>query len=126
MADDQVMTGSRWIGPFQLRDYLERCIDPTQEWPPEAAGAYLISRRTWAGEPTAECDVLYVGSNPNAPTQFRNRIGLLVKDMLGLGRHRVGQSQWRIVHLELVLREKSSSPRPVRKLGCRHRVRSMQ
>jgi hypothetical protein len=100
MDDLKPKTAGHWIGPFRLRDYLERCIDPDQEWPPEAAGVYVVSRLPWAGQPSDGCGVLYVGSNPNAPIQFRNRIGFLVKDMLGFwgdiayGSHSGGQSIW--------------------------------
>ena len=100
MLEVEVGEGNRWVGPFRLRDYLERSIDPNQEWPPEAAGVYVVSRNPWADEPTADSCILYVGGNPNAPIQFRNRVGFLVKDMLGFwgdiafGSHSGGQSIW--------------------------------
>ncbi len=100
MRKAKVHNRARWVGPFRLRDYLERCIDPRQEWPPETAGVYLVSRDPWTKEPSAACRVLYVGSNPRVPTLFRQRIGYLVKDMLGLwgdvaGSHSGGISLWK-------------------------------
>lgn len=99
MTDVSLVIRSRWIGPFKLRDYLERSIDPAQIWPPEAAGVYVVSCNTWIDEPNSENRILYVGSNPKNPTQLRNRIGFLIKDMLGFwgdkhGSHSGGQSLW--------------------------------
>src|SRR5947209_3719162 len=70
--------GLRWIGPFRLRDYFDRCIDPTQERPPEAPGVYVVSRNSWNPRPSASCQPLYVGGNPKKPTYFRRRVGFLV------------------------------------------------
>ena len=33
----------RWVGPFQLRRLLDRCMDVKQPWPPEANGVYVVS-----------------------------------------------------------------------------------
>jgi hypothetical protein len=43
----------------------------------------VVTRNIWNIEPTAFAEVLYVGGNAKNPKQFRNRIGLLIKDMLG-------------------------------------------
>jgi hypothetical protein len=99
MSKTKRRRGGRWVGPFRLRDYLERCIEPTQEWPPETAGVYVVSRDPWPDEPSAACGVLYVGGNPHVPTLFRQRIGFLVKDMFGFwgdvaGSHSGGISLW--------------------------------
>ncbi|SIO27014.1 hypothetical protein SAMN05444166_3366 [Singulisphaera sp. GP187] len=85
MAEFDSGTGGRWVGPFRLRDYLERAIDPTHERPPEAAGVYIVSLYPWANEPTAEGCILYVGGNPKAPIQLRNRIGFWSRTCLGSG-----------------------------------------
>jgi hypothetical protein len=89
----------RWYGAFRVRDYLERSIAPDQVWPPEAAGVYVVTKLPWRGQPSSECQILYVGSNPNNSEQLRNRIGLLIKDMLGFwgdltGSHSGGQTLW--------------------------------
>jgi hypothetical protein len=89
----------RWIGPFRLGDYLDGCIDPTHERPPEAPGVYIVSRDSWSGRPTASCQALYVGANPKRPTYFRQRVGFLVMAMLGFSgdagwRHDGGQRCW--------------------------------
>ena len=87
----------RWVGPFRLREYLERSIDPKQEWPPEAPGVYVVSVDAWDREPSASSHVLYVGANPASPARFRHRVGELVIAMLGLGEellHTGGQRIW--------------------------------
>jgi hypothetical protein len=87
----------RWVGPFRLREYLERSIDPKQEWPPEKPGVYVVSVDAWDSEPSALSRVLYVGANPGSPVRFRIRVGELVIAMLGLGKggnHPGGQSIW--------------------------------
>jgi hypothetical protein len=100
LAEYNNAASNKWIGPFKLREYLEQSIDPAQEWPPEATGVYVVSHDSWDGEPTINSRVLYVGGNPNSPIQFRNRVGFLIKDMLGFwgdiayGSHSGGQSIW--------------------------------
>ncbi len=90
-----------WVGPFRLRDLLDRAMDNTQEWPKEEAGVYVVSRRPWKGEPVAESGILYIGSNSKNPEHFLKRIGDLIIDMLGFwgekansGHHSGGQTLW--------------------------------
>jgi hypothetical protein len=74
---------AQWCGAFRIRDYLERSTDPGQVRPPEAAGVYVVTKLPWDRHPTMDSHVLYVGGNSMDGKQFRNRIGLLIKDMLG-------------------------------------------
>jgi hypothetical protein len=76
---------SQWVGPFRLRTYLERCLDPKRELPQEAPGVYVVSRKAWKQQPSAASQVLYVGGNPNRHDYFRRRVWLLVMNMLGFG-----------------------------------------
>ena len=99
MSDGKSNPGFRWVGPFRLRDYLELSIDPNQVWPQEAPGVYVVTRDPWEGVPSTTSHVLYVGGNPYRADYFRQRIGFLVKDMLGFwgdaaGSHVGGQSLW--------------------------------
>src|ERR1700675_3994322 len=75
----------RWVGPFQLRTYLERCLDPKRELPPEAPGVYVVSRKKWKRRPSPASEVLYVGGNPNRDDFFPQRVGLLIMNALGFG-----------------------------------------
>src|SRR5262245_28676742 len=103
LARKVVMTSTsvlEWVGPFKIRDYLEKAIDEDQVWPPESGGVYVVSLRRWNGRPTKQCDVLYVGSNTGASNRFITRIGDLIADMLGFwgeqtGHHSGGQSLWK-------------------------------
>jgi hypothetical protein len=72
-----------WIGPYQLRAWLENCMNPDQRWPEERAGIYLVSLRSWTGEPTSDCVPMYVGTNTTNPNLFRHRVDNLVRDMVG-------------------------------------------
>ena len=92
-----VASKEKWIGSFQLREMLESLAPSrTAPAPPESGSAYLITRRPWRTNPTADCTPLYVGGNTGKSARFRTRIGDLVADMLGLfteetGHHSGGQ-----------------------------------
>jgi len=92
-----------WIGPFQLRAYLEKTIDDDQVWPPDSGGVYVVSSLAWNGQPTKEDDVLYVGSSTGKSDRFITRIGDLIADMLGFwgeqtGHHSGGIRLWEYCH----------------------------
>jgi hypothetical protein len=94
-----MLTAGSWVGPFQLRGYLEKAVDDHQVWPPERGGVYVVSSLAWVGQPTKESDVLYVGSNTGESDRFITRIGDLIADMLGFwgnntGHHSGGTRLW--------------------------------
>ena len=73
----------KWIGPFRIDELLNRCFESSFPKPPEANGLYLISTKAWNGQPTKDCDPLYVGSNTGKSKRFRTRIGDLIADTFG-------------------------------------------
>jgi hypothetical protein len=86
-----------WIGPFQVRELLTRCLDESFPRPPVSGSAYLVSRHAWAGVPDAACGPLYVGGNTSRSPRFRARVGSLIADLFGFyseraGHHSGGQS----------------------------------
>ena len=87
LFEEAVPTGSGhesgWVGPFQVRDLLERCTLPSQAWPPEDRGVYLVSRGRWKVTPTQKCDPLYVGGITGRSARFCTRVGDLIADLLG-------------------------------------------
>lgn len=87
----------RWAGPFTIDELLDRCAGDWRLAPPQEGGVYLVSQRPWAGQPSPECQPLYVGSNTGKKPRFRTRIGDLVADLFGFycastGHHSGGQS----------------------------------
>jgi len=78
-------------------------MDDKQPWPKETPGIYVVSRLPWSARPSDQAQVLYVGGNPKNPIQLLNRIGLLIKDMLGFwgdftGSHIGGEKLWCYCH----------------------------
>jgi hypothetical protein len=80
---DSVMKPGEWHGPFRVSDLLVNCLNENQDWPPEDRGVYLVSRRSWNGEPDKICEPLYVGSTTGRSPRFCTRVGDLVADMFG-------------------------------------------
>ena len=78
-------SNARWVGPFKLRDLLEKASDPNAIRPPPGAGAYLVTHREWSGEPD-RAKPLYVGVS----TQVRVRVGSMLADMLGFYNDKIG------------------------------------
>src|SRR5580700_4006719 len=95
--------GFKWVGPFQIKTYLENAIEDgvwTRRWPCERGGVYLVSECQWEGSPTTDAHVLYVGSNTGESSRFVTRVGDLIADMHGFygtktGHHSGGQTLWR-------------------------------
>jgi hypothetical protein len=86
---------TQWVGPFRLREYLEKAIDPDQVWPPRHYGVYVVSLRTWKGVPTTQAGILYAGGNSSKTARFRRRVANLIPAMLGIGGpHSGGRSLW--------------------------------
>jgi hypothetical protein len=93
------MSSVTWVGPFRLRDLLERCMVVDQAWPPEKNGVYVVSERAWRVVPMKEAGILYTGGNTSASPRFLVRVGELITDLLGFftdthGRHSGGASLW--------------------------------
>jgi len=51
LAERVPPSAGHWVGPFRIRDLLERCLDEDQAWPPEHGGVYLDSQHKWSGAP---------------------------------------------------------------------------
>jgi hypothetical protein len=91
-------TSEKWVGPFQLRELMDYCINENFAKPPEAGSAYLITKDKWKTKPTAESIPLYIGGNTGKSVRFRTRVGDLVADACGFfspggtGHHSGGQS----------------------------------
>jgi hypothetical protein len=86
-----------WVGPFRVRELLERCIDSEQPWPPEDHGVYVVTESEWSDDPASSGCVLYVGGNTGKGGRFRTRIGDLLADACGFfgsetGHHSGGYS----------------------------------
>jgi len=86
-----------WSGPFTIGELLKKCLDNSFPRPSESSGVYLISRKSWEGQPSEGCDPLYVGSNTGESKRFRTRLGDLIADMFGFfgtetGHHSGGQT----------------------------------
>jgi hypothetical protein len=70
-----------WIGPFRLRDLLDRTGGFDQSLLHLGLGLYVFSLNSWEGEPT---DLLYLGSgHATATTDLFYRIGNEVTSALG-------------------------------------------
>jgi hypothetical protein len=88
----------KWVGPFQLRELMDQCLNEDAPKPPEAESAYLITKEKWKSEPTNESVPLYVGGNTGKSIRFRTRVGDLIADACGFfndkrtGHHSGGQS----------------------------------
>ena len=90
-------THMRWIGPYTIDELLTSVASGWENAPPESCAVYLVSRRSWADEPTLACEPLYVGGNTGDSERFRTRIGDLVADLFGFygcstGHHSGGRS----------------------------------
>lgn len=98
MTESERAWTGQWVGPFRLREYLERSIDPDQVWPPASGGVYVLSRLAWTGTPTPAADALYVGGNTGVSPRFITRIGDLVADVLGFWCNETAHSSggWRV------------------------------
>lgn len=73
----------RWIGPYTIDELLNSFLIPLHLRPPESKSVYFISKNQWNGEPTNDCNPIYVGSNTGESMRFRTRIGDLIADMFG-------------------------------------------
>ena len=91
------MQTETWIGPVTIRDLLDQAANVDAIRPPESNSAYVLSLKKWAGRPSTNAGVLYVGSNTGRSKRFRTRIGDLIADLFGFygsetGHHSGGQS----------------------------------
>ena len=92
----------KWIGPFQVKDYLANAINSgvwDERWPCVRDAVYLVSEHPWRLRPTDSTHVLYVGSNTGRSSRFVTRIGDLIADIHGsygggTGHHSGGQTLW--------------------------------
>ena len=94
----------KWVGPFQIKTYLENAISNEKvwgdRWPCERDAVYVVSRHAWAGNPAEGAQVLYVGGNTGSSSRFVTRIGDLIADIHGFwgertGHHSGGQTLWK-------------------------------
>lgn len=86
-----------WKGPFTISGLLANCMSDEQDWPPDGAAVYAITRAAWTGRPDHTASPLYFGGNTGESERFCTRVGDLVADMHGLcgettGHHSGGQS----------------------------------
>ena len=87
----------KWVGPFQVRQLLDRCLDERFPKPPESNSCYLVTQNRWRRSPSARSALLYIGGNTGTSKRFRTRLGDLLADMFGFyggesGHHSGGQS----------------------------------
>jgi hypothetical protein len=69
-----------WAGrPFKIGEYLSAVGCGHNPRPPDAAGVYVVSEKTWKGAPDATANLLYAGQ----ARYLRYRIGQLLRDLLG-------------------------------------------
>jgi len=83
LAEDGPASPGRWVGPFRIRELLERCLDEDQAWPPEHGGVYLVSQQKWSGAPRAGGSYLYIGGISGSSPRFCTRVGDLLADTFG-------------------------------------------
>lgn len=79
-----------WVGPMTIDQLLDLVAVDWDSAPPESNGVYVISLRGWRGEPTPECEPLYVGGNTGKSQRFRTRMGDLIADLFGFYGHTTG------------------------------------
>jgi hypothetical protein len=84
-------SGEKWVGPFQIRQLLEHCLDNNVPKPPHAPSAYLVTRTAWQSTPTVNSVPLYVGGNTRNPDRFRMRVGALLADAFGFYNPKIKQ-----------------------------------
>src|SRR2546423_422791 len=89
--------GETWIGPFQLQQLLDCCLDDRHRKPPMEGSAYLVTEKRWRTSPNRASVPLYVGGNTGRSARFRTRLGDLLADAFGFfgggtGHHSGGQS----------------------------------
>lgn len=88
-----------WHGAYQIRTYLESCVEEDHDRPPESSGVYVVTQKRWRTEPNHRSGVLYIGGNTGQSARFRTRLGDLIADMLGFfgdstGHHSGGRRLW--------------------------------
>ena len=86
-----------WTGPFTIGALLEKCLESDRPWPPENPGVYVVTCKSWEGEPDEKAVILYVGSITGKSNRFVTRIGDLIADLYGFfgkdtGHHSGGRS----------------------------------
>ena len=72
-----------WAGPITIDELLDCAFDSDIPRPPLEPSVYVVSLDSWEVEPTADGNVLYVGSLTSPAPRFRTRIGDLVADLFG-------------------------------------------
>ncbi len=73
----------KWVGPFQVLELLNQCLNESFPKPPDSDSVYFVSRQAWHGRPDKGCVPLYVGSNTGQSPRFRTRVGDLIADIFG-------------------------------------------
>jgi hypothetical protein len=68
-----------WEGPRYLKDWLSQPLLNRNLRPPETAGIYIVTERSWNGTPDVNAGVLYVGQT----RYLRDRVGRLIAEILG-------------------------------------------
>ena len=72
-----------WIGPYAIAELLDGMTTAGFPRPPEAGSVYVVSSAPWTGQPSPDCQPLYVGSNTGQSARFRTRMGDLIADLFG-------------------------------------------
>lgn len=84
------MSGSNWSQPQTLREFIAKLLEGhTSIWPPSTPGNYGVGLRPWKERPTDE-PLLYSGGSTN----LLNRIGDLLRDILGCYGSVIGGPGW--------------------------------
>jgi hypothetical protein len=73
----------KWEGPITIDKLLDSAFNSNLPVPPLAPSVYGVSQTRWEIEPSADGNVLYVGSLFSSAPRFRTRIGDLVADLFG-------------------------------------------
>jgi hypothetical protein len=81
-----------WHGPVTVDELLDQTTLPSPLMPPDADGVYIVSLKSWRGEPTLDCEPLYVGGNTGKSARFRTRMGDLLADLFGFFGSATGHS----------------------------------
>lgn len=89
-----------WEGPYRIRGFLNELVQRPELRPPDSAGIYVLSQKSWKEVPDEKCGLLYVGQSQ----YLRFRMGELFSDLLGVTpdsfddeeayKHRGRQADW--------------------------------
>ncbi len=80
---------SSWTTAYRIGNYLGSVIRDQGARPPDSAGVYVVSERSWDETPSRSSGIIYVGQ----ARYLRSRIGSLLCDLLGFTGDEYGEGE---------------------------------